>query len=164
MTTMRAKVRVTGVTKGETVEQVRFSAVARNGSYPTDGSDEDNTYAKFSPQAEFAITIANPALLGQFENGQAFYVDFTPVPPQGAAAGADNRKGLDPRAMAHAALSARVDDLEQKIEALGSPVLAEVLCADGVNAGHVVVLPSDLKPGDHISVSLTKTEAKDGAL
>jgi len=82
--TMRAKLRTTfvqehfygpdGTKSGETLS---FYAVARSDGYPNDGSDENNTYAKFSPQADFKITVANPALWGQFAVGDEFYVDFT---------------------------------------------------------------------------------------
>lgn len=48
--------------------------------YPEDGSDEDNTYAKFTPGADLSMNIANPALFGSFKVGDTFYVDFTPVP------------------------------------------------------------------------------------
>jgi hypothetical protein len=44
--------------------------VSRSTPYPDDGSDEDNTFAKFSPSVDLSITIANPALLGQFRPGQ----------------------------------------------------------------------------------------------
>jgi hypothetical protein len=85
MTTMRAKLRVgsiTSIKSGEEVacEQLSFHGVSRSSAYPEDGSDEDNTYAKFSPSVDLNITIANPALLGQFKQGDTFYVDFTPVP------------------------------------------------------------------------------------
>jgi hypothetical protein len=80
MTPMRAKFVVTSVTKfSETCEKVAFSAVPKSSGYPEDGSDEDNTYAKFSPSADCSITIANPALIGKYEPGQKFYVDFTPA-------------------------------------------------------------------------------------
>lgn len=85
MTTMRAKVRVGSVSpiaqhEGQTThERLVFHGVAKTGSYPADGSDEDNTFAKFSPSVMFDLTVANPALIGKFEPGQAFYVDFTPV-------------------------------------------------------------------------------------
>ncbi len=78
MSTMRAKFEVAGVEKiGDTVEKLTFRAVARSGGYPEDGSDEDNTFAKFSPSASCEIHVANPALHGQFEAGQKYYVDFT---------------------------------------------------------------------------------------
>lgn len=80
MTSMRAKFQVASVEKfpgGH--ERVKFNAVSKNGAYPADGSDEDNTYAKFSPSADCSIYISNPALWGQFEPGQKFYVDFTPA-------------------------------------------------------------------------------------
>ncbi len=79
MTTMRAKFIVTGVTPIGASEKVSFAAVAKSGPYPADGSDEDNTYAHYSPSAECSVTIANPALHGKFAAGQKFYVDFTPA-------------------------------------------------------------------------------------
>ncbi|MBN9116435.1 MAG: hypothetical protein J0I36_14490 [Pandoraea sp.] len=60
-------------------EILHFNAVAAK-AYPADGSDEDNTYAKYSPSAEFKIHINNPSLLGQFKVGEKYYVDFTPAP------------------------------------------------------------------------------------
>ncbi len=81
MTTMRAKVYVTSVTKNlGDAETVKFHPVRKSGGYPEDGSDEDNTYAKFSPSGEFSLMIANPALIGKFAPGDRFYADFTPVP------------------------------------------------------------------------------------
>jgi hypothetical protein len=58
-------------------DRITCNAVAAK-SYPADGSDEDNTYAKFSPQGELSLTITNPVLLGRIEPGQKFYLDFTP--------------------------------------------------------------------------------------
>ena len=81
--TMRAKLQVghvlqhygtDGTTK--TQETVMMHAVSAS-KYPEDGSDEDNTYAKFSPGASLSINIANPALFGKFKHGQKFYADFT---------------------------------------------------------------------------------------
>lgn len=83
---MRAKMIVTNVetnksSDNEVVsERLTMHAVSRSDAYPADGSDEDNTYARFSPQAELTITVANSALFGHFEAGQKFYVDFTPAP------------------------------------------------------------------------------------
>jgi len=76
---MRAKMEVTGVESFQTHERVSFRAVAKNGGYPEDGSDEDNTFAKFTPNGEAKFSIANPALFGKFEAGQRYYVDFTPA-------------------------------------------------------------------------------------
>lgn len=61
-------------------ENLTFNAVAKSVAYPADGSDEDNTFAKWSPSAEMKISVLNPALFGQFKVGQKFYVDFTEVP------------------------------------------------------------------------------------
>lgn len=84
MTSMRAKVRVGSCIPyrnpetGETInETLRFHGVAKSdGPYPADGSDENNTFAKFSPSVDFCIQVANPALFGKFESGDTFYVDF----------------------------------------------------------------------------------------
>lgn len=94
MTTMRAKLQVGFVQEhfgrewskpGEpqkpevkTQETLTMHAVAAS-KYPEDGSDEDNTFAKFSPGAHLSINIANPALFGKFKVGDKFYVDFTPA-------------------------------------------------------------------------------------
>ncbi len=59
-------------------EQLHFHGVCAS-NYPEDGSDEDNTFAKFSPSVSLDITIANPALFGKFKAGEKFYVDFTPI-------------------------------------------------------------------------------------
>lgn len=77
-TTMRAKLQVASVEKFAGSERLKMHAVAAK-SYPADGSDEDNTFARFSPSASFEIHITNPALHGKFEPGQKFYVDFTPA-------------------------------------------------------------------------------------
>ena len=53
--------------------------VSKDGPYPSDGSDEDNTFAKFSPSVTLDISITNPALLGTYAVGDTFYVDFTPI-------------------------------------------------------------------------------------
>lgn len=86
MTTMRAKFQVSmvqehfyGEAGAKSQETVTFHAVAAS-KYPEDGSDENNTYAKFSPGANCSINIANPALFGKFAHGDCFYVDFTPAP------------------------------------------------------------------------------------
>lgn len=84
---MRAKVRVGSVIPGPigedgkpTYEALTLFGVAKNEAYPADGSDENNTFAKFSPSVSMAFHIANPALIGSFEVGDTFYVDFTPAP------------------------------------------------------------------------------------
>jgi hypothetical protein len=66
---------------GEPVSQERISflAVAKSTGYGADGLDEDNTYARYSPQGNMSLTVANPALLGKFTIGEKFYLDFTPA-------------------------------------------------------------------------------------
>lgn len=78
MVAMRAKMRITGIDRqfaGQ--ETLSFAAVARSDGYPADGSDENNTYAKYSPSGQLSLTVANPALLGKFAVGEEYYLDFT---------------------------------------------------------------------------------------
>lgn len=79
MTVMRAKMKISNIVRGEGYEQLTLNAVCKSGSYPADGMDEDNTFAKFSPSGELKLTVANPALLGTFNPGEKYYVDFTPA-------------------------------------------------------------------------------------
>jgi len=79
MTTMRAKVRVSEVKVSGDCELLTFNAVAKSTSYPEDGSDEDNSYARWSPSREIKLTVANPALHGKLAIDEKFYVDFTPA-------------------------------------------------------------------------------------
>lgn len=77
---MRAKMRVTEVKPcGDYGEELAFSAVHKSEGYPEDGSDDNNTYAKFTPSAELRMVVNNPALRGKFTVGQEFYLDFTEV-------------------------------------------------------------------------------------
>lgn len=80
---MRAKVILNSITKTTYGEKLTFNAVPKGAAYPADGTDEDNTFAKFSPSAEFVIQVANPALFDQFKPGEKYYVDFTPAPAGG---------------------------------------------------------------------------------
>lgn len=78
---MRAKFKIESVTRTEYGQEVlKFRAVCKPGGYPPDGLDEDNTFSKFSPSGELQITVANPALLGKFNPGEAYYLDFSIAP------------------------------------------------------------------------------------
>jgi len=82
MPEMRAKMRVSKVDKqyaGQ--EMLTFHAVGPNKSYPEDGTDENNTFAKFTPSATLSLTVVNPVLLGKFNEGEEYYLDFTKVAP-----------------------------------------------------------------------------------
>lgn len=77
MSDMRAKMKVARVEKiAEEVEILHFHPVAAS-QYPQDGSDENNTYAKFSPSGRLELTVTNPALIGKFAEGETYYLDFT---------------------------------------------------------------------------------------
>lgn len=76
---MRAKLYVSSVQRFENCERLKFHAVGKS-NYPQDGADENNTYATWTPSASLEMTVTNPALLGKFNEGDTFYVDFTPAP------------------------------------------------------------------------------------
>lgn len=82
---MRAKMRVVSTKPYGSVgpnggfEEIEFSAVAKCDGYPVDGSDENNTFAKWTPSATLKMTISNPDLFGKIKPNQEFYVDFTPA-------------------------------------------------------------------------------------
>lgn len=78
--TMRAKMFCTKVEPSGDGEVLRFACVSRSDSYPEDGSDENNTFAKFSPDGDSRINVQNPALKGKIVEGDTFYVDFIRVP------------------------------------------------------------------------------------
>ena len=84
---MRAKMVVQSVTVNPdwqdatktSSETITMAPVSKTGLYPADGTDEDNTYARWSPSGNLSLTIANPNLWGKFKHGQKFYLDFTEV-------------------------------------------------------------------------------------
>lgn len=78
-TTMRAKLQVSEVQSTATSERLTLRAVCKPGGYPSDGSDEDNSFARWTPSAELTMTINNADLLGKFKVGDKFYLDFTPA-------------------------------------------------------------------------------------
>ena len=73
---MRAKMIIETVTKGNGYEVLKMRAVAKN-EYPEGGSDENNTFALFTPSASLEMHISNPALHGKFLPNEEYYVDFT---------------------------------------------------------------------------------------
>ena len=85
MSVMRAKMKIVEVKEYRmladesvvTSEDLQMTAVCAS-QFPKDGSDENNSYAKWTPSADLTMAITNPALFGKFTKGQEFYVDFTP--------------------------------------------------------------------------------------
>lgn len=89
---MRAKVFVSGFTENKDTEgrttsiRVRMAGVAKNTAYPTDGADEDNTFALWSPSVALDMQITNPALFKALRSGMKMYCDFTESPDSPAPA------------------------------------------------------------------------------
>ncbi|MFZ2125682.1 MAG: hypothetical protein WAV01_03585 [Candidatus Saccharimonadales bacterium] len=67
---VRAKMEVDFVQKFTWGEQV--SLTCRYSDTP-----EDNSFAQATPTGNTSITVSNPALVGFFQPGQKFYLDFT---------------------------------------------------------------------------------------
>jgi len=81
---MRAKVCVGSAIPYESPQGkmlvLKLFGVAKNDGYPADGSDENNSFARWSPSISVDMLIANPALVDAFEPGDTFYIDFIPAP------------------------------------------------------------------------------------
>jgi len=81
MPKMRAKMKINSITKhGENCETLDLSAVCKSDGYPEGGLDENNTFATYTPSASLNMTINNPSLVGQFNVGETYYLDFTQAP------------------------------------------------------------------------------------
>lgn len=76
---MRAKMTVQSVSPFQGGEVLAMSAVCGNKPYGPNGENEDNSFARWTPTGSLTLTITNPDLLGKFQPGQNFYLDFTPA-------------------------------------------------------------------------------------
>lgn len=79
MATMRAKMVINAVSVSTGSEALSFRAVCKSDGYGPDGTDENNTFATWTPMASLSMTVSNPNLLGKFKVGDTFYIDFTPA-------------------------------------------------------------------------------------
>lgn len=79
MAILRCKMRVQSVAQYKNEdgsvgsEEVKLQAV-----YGADGTDNAQ-WSKWTPSAQFSITINNPAAFDKLSKGHEFYVDFTPA-------------------------------------------------------------------------------------
>ncbi len=76
---MRAKLTVSNVDRFLGYDNIKFRAVAAKSYQGTGGADENNTFARFTPNAALEMTINNPDLVGKISPGDTFYVDFIPT-------------------------------------------------------------------------------------
>jgi hypothetical protein len=74
---MRAKMQVDSVVRTSWGETLKLSAVCGNKPFGPNGESEDNTYARNTPSGTLELTITNPGLIGKFNPGQKFYLDFS---------------------------------------------------------------------------------------
>lgn len=77
MPVLRCKLKVESVqslpTAGEkTQENVSLRAVY-------DGSEDNKQWSKWTPAAQFTLTITNPGAFDKLPVGKEFFVDFTPT-------------------------------------------------------------------------------------
>lgn len=78
MPAMRAKMYVASIAQNSGQETIQLSCVTSSPFGPN-GESEDNTFARYTPMGNASYTINNPSLVGQFKQGDKFYVDFTPA-------------------------------------------------------------------------------------
>lgn len=72
--TVRAKFKVTQITEHEGgIKAVKLQAV-------TSGSEENNTFFKWTPSASIDLSTLNSFAAERFVPGKEFYVDFTEAP------------------------------------------------------------------------------------
>jgi hypothetical protein len=48
----------------------------------TSGSDENKSFSKYTPTGDIRMHITNPDVLGFFEAGQEYYVEFSKAKPE----------------------------------------------------------------------------------
>ena len=78
MPKMRAKMIIDSVEpNADDSETLRFRAVCKEDGYDEKGLDENNTFSTFTPSADLNMVINNPDLVGKFEPGESYYLDFT---------------------------------------------------------------------------------------
>lgn len=86
ITNMRAKFVITGIKQYKDdsglVQQEHIEMYAVGGDsvahgYPKDGSDEDSTFSKYTPNAHLTMEIQNPNLFGVYKAGDKLYCDFS---------------------------------------------------------------------------------------
>jgi hypothetical protein len=73
---MRAKFQVTKVVRSETSESLSFSAVGAD-KYGPNGENEDSDFARWTPSGQLHMSVTNPDLLGKFNEGEKYYLDFS---------------------------------------------------------------------------------------
>lgn len=78
--------------KGETLILRAVPAL----NYGEDGMDEDNSYAHFSPTAEFEISVRNENLLGKAFPGSRYYADLTEAPDSAPRKPAESAEPVEP--------------------------------------------------------------------
>ena len=81
---MRAKMCVYSVKRhdfkenpNDSYEKICFASVCSDETFGEKGESENNTFARFTPNAALDMNIANPDLLGKLKAGDEYYVDFT---------------------------------------------------------------------------------------
>lgn len=70
MPNFRAKVTIESVLLSTYGETITMKPV-------TNGTEEDNTYSKYTPSGEIKLLLTNPNLYGKIVPGSKYYVDFS---------------------------------------------------------------------------------------
>ena len=67
---IRAKFVCNSVTKTVDAEQIAFSAAQ---------GESNKQWSKWTPSGQLSMSITNPAVLGKFEPGKFYFLDFAPA-------------------------------------------------------------------------------------
>jgi hypothetical protein len=77
----RCKVRVQSVTRNMNADgSVESENVTLSAVYSSDPNNENAQWSKWTPCANFQLTINNPGAIGTLSKGHEYFVDFIPAP------------------------------------------------------------------------------------
>jgi len=71
---VRAKFTVESVTRYKWGEVLKMNAIEY------DGTDENASFSKFTPNGSFEMSITNKDIIGRYKADDDYYFDITPVP------------------------------------------------------------------------------------
>ena len=57
-------------------QRLTFQAVSEK-PFHQDGTSDDNSFAKWTPDGKLTMTVNNPALFGKLKVGEKYYLTFT---------------------------------------------------------------------------------------
>jgi hypothetical protein len=77
---MKAKMTIVSVDRQVGQDILKMTPVGQPCGRPRHGHDEDNTYSKYTPAGSLELTVTNPTMIGTFEPGDTYHLEFRKVP------------------------------------------------------------------------------------